>query len=185
MLINDENYILHENENFSLIDFSGENVHETLTYVRTNHEKIDNSIRMFVAKIGDKIPNTDINNDTTLSMKDWEDDGQGHFKKDIIITNTPSDIDYNNGLGVNIIISPTENKGFNIINRIKEDSEETSRELYQDYSVRCVDHSYNPALNQITLSFMADNLPEYNMIINVLVLYNSKNAYSIPKDGEN
>ena len=182
---NKENYILQENQNFSLINFSGEDVHETLTYVKTNSIKFDDSIRMFVAKLVDKASNTNIN-DTTLSINHWENDGKGHFKKDILVTNTPPDIDYNNGIGVNIIISPTENKGY-ILNesKIKEESDETSRELYTDYNIRCISYNYDSALNKIILSFMADDQPEYNIMINILVLYNSKNVYSIPKDGEN
>ena len=164
-----ENYILLPND--PLLSFSGKDIHEILTYVKQNHIKIDNGIKMFIAASADH---------TSILPKDGWENNQYVF----IVDNTPADLDYRNGNGINIIISPTEDYGVtsdedgNIIT-----AEETSSELYNESSIRCIQYELDEDSKKLKLTFKCDDLLEYNIKIQILIFYNSVNIYNIPAGG--
>lgn len=115
-----KNYVLEENASANLLSLQGEQVHEILTYVKSNHKKLDDSIKMFIATFDED------KTKSILDVNNWNEDN----KKEVTITNTPEDLDYQDGNGINIIISPTEDLGIDDVTG--EESQETSSEIYSD-----------------------------------------------------
>lgn len=161
------NYVLSENADLGLLNITGQQTHQALTYVRSNHQKLDNSIRMFIATFNDE------QTESILSIDGWDKN-----EKEIIITNTPEDLDYNNGDGINIIISPTEDLGKDNNDEL---SEETSSEIYSEYGIRCTKYDYDLETKKLKLKFKRDDAFDYNINVKVLVLYNSTNIYNMPE----
>ena len=171
------NYILGENEDLSKYQFSGQKVFNILKYITSNQNKLDNAINMHSVL-------TEGKQTYILSRDDWNEskDKDGYLKE--IIVSIPCLIDTTNKYNINIIISPTEEKGYN--NEGKDQSEETSRELYTDYNIRCIDYAFitknsESEINTTTtediytsliITFKSDDIPEYNLPINLLILYN-------------
>ena len=164
-----KNYILAENASANLLSLQGEQVHEILTYVKSNHKKLDNSIKMFIATFDED------KTKSILDVNNWNEDN----KKEVTITNTPKDLDYQDGNGINIIISPTEDLGINDVTG--EESQETSSEIYSDQGIRCIKYNYDLENKQLKLIFKRDDTFDYNINIKVLVLYNSSNVYDMPE----
>lgn len=163
-----DNYILKENQEYgvNLESLEGLDVHAVLSYIKQNYYILNNKICMFSAKTTE--------NDTILTLDSWVfDDNNDTYKAIISITNTPTNFDYTDTENVNFIIAPTEKKGYNNAG----DSEESSRVLYNDAMIRCDQFSINN--NKIELSFLADDLLEYNIYLNILVLYKPKNNFII------
>lgn len=189
------NYILGENETLSDYKFSGQKVFNILKYITANQKKLDNAINMHSALTSEK-------QTFVLSKTEWnETENKNGFLKEISIS-IPCLIDTKDKHNVNIIVSPTEEYGQDIDKDGKEFfSEETSRELYSDYNIRCVDYNFeNEATEEedssssdevmtataeeeeeeekestnIILTFKSDDIPEFNLPINILILYNRK-----------
>ena len=175
------NYILGENEDLLQYQFSGQKVFNILKYIVSNQNKLDNAINMHSVL-------TEGKQTYILSKDDWNEskNKDGYFKE--IIVSIPFLIDTTNKHNINIIISPTEEKGYNNEGKDEKDwSEETSRELYSDYNIRCIDYTFmtekaESEINNITtniftpliITFKSDDIPEYNLPINLLVLYNQQ-----------
>ena len=122
---------------------------------------------MFIATFNDE------KTESILSIDGWDKN-----EKEIIITNTPEDLDYNDGDGINIIISPTEDLGKDNNDEL---SEETSSEIYSEYGIRCTKYDYDLETKKLKLKFKRDDAFDYNINVKVLVLYNSTNIYNMPE----
>lgn len=186
------NYILGENEDVLQYQFSGQKVFNILKYIASNQNKLDNAINMHSVL-------TEGKQTYILSKDDWnESETNDGYVKEIIVS-IPCLIDTTNKHNINIIISPVEEKGYNNEGKNKEDwSEETSRELYSDYNIRCVDYDFmtedtESEINTIAtdiytpliITFKSDDIPEYNLPINLLVLYNQQlENYNLDYAGE-
>lgn len=160
-MANTNNYILDAND--KLLTFTGEQVHQCLSYVETN-----------VSTIEDKIHTKYIN--TSLETN-WESINNIYSLTQTINLNDNNAI-LNNKNDIHIIISPTEDKVIN-----NDPKSETSREVYNNAVVRCVDYDVNNNEKKITLTFKADDLIQstYNVKINILILYKREMNYKIPE----
>lgn len=161
-------YILTENDTLS--SFDGATIHKILTYIEQNYGLFDKKISSFSAKLaGDSTSSTT----TVLPKTGWQQKPNDIYEKSITIINIPDDFDYTNTDKVNFIISPTEDKG-NFNNQF---SEESSRVIYNDSMIRCQSSSFSS--NSITLTFLADTIPEYNIYLNILVFYTPENNFNL------
>lgn len=172
----DDNYILGKDDEMGLEPFTGSDIHAILTFIDKNYNILNNKICMFSAKLNGDNNQT---NNTILTTGNWEL-SNGTYNKKFAITNTPSDFDYSNG-DINFIIAPTEDKGYKGDNK----SEESSSILYNNSVIRC--NEYSILTNQedekyIQLSFLADDVLEYNIYLNILVLYKPINNFKINKE---
>lgn len=186
------NYILGENETLSDYQFSGQKVFNILKYITANQQKLNNAINMHSALTSEK-------QTFILSKTEWnETEKKDGFLKEVSIS-IPCLIDTKDKYNVNIVVSPTEEYGQDIDEDGEEIfSEETSRELYSDYNIRCIDYNFENKETEedssssdeimtataeeeeekestnITLTFKSDDIPEFNLPINILILYNRK-----------
>lgn len=184
------NYILGENETLSDYQFSGQKVFNILKYITANQQKLNNAINMHSALTSEK-------QTFILSKTEWnETEKKDGFLKEVSIS-IPCLIDTKDKHNVNIVVSPTEEYGQDIDEDGEEIfSEETSRELYSDYNIRCIDYNFENKETEedssssdevmtataeeeeekestnIILTFKSDDIPEFNLPINILILYN-------------
>ena len=156
-----DNYILDANN--PLLAFTGEQMHQCLSYVETNALTVE-----------DKIHTKYIN---TVLETNWENIDNFYFLTQTIDLNDKDAI-LDNKDDVHIIISPTED-----IVMASDSKSETSREVYNNAIVRCIDYNVDNDKKKITLTFKADDLiqPTYSVKVNILILYRKKMKYNIPE----